>query len=119
MSAALGGLGALVLPPGLSPWLAAVLIATSFFASALSAAFGLGGGVLMLAVLASLLPPTTVVPVHGVVQIGSNVGRAALMWRAVSLPLVVPFAFGSVIGAGLGALVVADLPPCRRAPSRW
>jgi hypothetical protein len=39
-------------------------------------AFGIGGGAALLAVMASLVPPAALIPVHGVVQVGSNLGRA-------------------------------------------
>ncbi|HYG44650.1 MAG TPA: sulfite exporter TauE/SafE family protein, partial [Bordetella sp.] len=62
-------------PSEITPVFAAVLVATSFLTSALTAAMGLGGGVAMLAVLSLGLPVTSVLPVHGVVQMGSNSGR--------------------------------------------
>ena len=68
-----------LLPPELPAIAALSLVAISFLTSALTAAIGIGGGVAMLAALASLTPPATALPVHGVVQIGSNFGRAALM----------------------------------------
>jgi uncharacterized membrane protein YfcA len=51
-----------------------------------------------------------VVAVHGVVQFGSNIGRAVLqsahvLWRPVGI-----FTIGSVVGATLGALVFVNLP---------
>lgn len=104
------GLAALLLPPDLSPLVAVLLIGLSFITSALTGALGLGGGVLMLAVLATVLPPATVIPVHGVVQIGSNAGRTLLLRASVAPDFVVPFALGSVIGAGLGGLVVMEMP---------
>ena len=87
------------LPPGLDGMTAAILIAVSFFTSALTAAFGIGGGVAMLGALAGTVPPAVIIAVHGVVQVGSNLGRAiiqrascwgqASVWRLVhgfSLP---------------------------------
>ncbi|GBD42871.1 hypothetical protein HRbin40_00331 [bacterium HR40] len=89
---------------------AALLVGTSFLTSLLTAALGLGGGVLMLAILASLLPPPFVVPLHALVQIGSNCGRAVLLWRHVATPLVLRFAAGTLFGVTLGSLVVLRLP---------
>ncbi|MEZ5980679.1 MAG: hypothetical protein R3C54_00005, partial [Parvularculaceae bacterium] len=55
-------------PEGVSPIIAALVVFTSFFTSALTASFGLGGGLALLAVMSALLPPIAVIPVHGVAQ---------------------------------------------------
>ena len=99
-----------LLPPELSLIPAVSLVAVSFLTSALTAAFGIGGGVAMLAALASLTPPITALPVHGVVQIGSNFGRAALMRQYIHWSLVKPFVLGSVAGVAVGAAVFVALP---------
>lgn len=90
---------------------ALALAGASFGTSFVTAAFGLGGGVLMLGVLALVLPPTVVIPVHAAVQLGSNAGRVALMRRDMRLDLVRPFVAGSAIGAAAGGLVAVQLPP--------
>lgn len=99
-----------LLPPELGPGAALLLVGASFATSMLTGALGLGGGVMMLALLATLLPPLVVVPVHGVVQIGSNLGRAVLLRAEVAGALLLPFAAGSLSGVALGALVVTELP---------
>lgn len=100
----------LLLPPDVAPGVALLLIGTSFFTSLLTGAMGLGGGVLMLAAIASLLTPAAVIPVHGVVQIGSNLGRMLILRRDVVGRLVLPFALASVAGIATGALFVRALP---------
>lgn len=82
----------------------------SFLGSFIAAALGLGGGVLVLASMAIVLPPTVLIPIHGVVQFGSNFGRAVLMRREVLYSYVPMFLIGSMIGAGVGAKVVFALP---------
>ena len=101
----------LVLPPELAPAAALALVGTSFATSAVTAAFGIGGGAILLAVMASLVPPAALIPVHGVVQLGSNAGRAALLFGHLYRPALPAFALGSVVGAVLGGLVVVQLPP--------
>lgn len=95
---------------GLAPWVFMGLCAISFVGSFIAAALGLGGGILVLAVMALALPPTVLIPVHGVVQLGSNLGRAALMSRRVLYSVVPAFILGTLIGAGAGAHVVLTLP---------
>jgi uncharacterized membrane protein YfcA len=99
-----------LLPSGVSPGVAALLVAVSFFTSALTAAFGIGGGVAMLAALAGTAPPALVVAVHGVVQLGSNTGRALLQRAHVLWPQVARFTLGSLVGVALGAAVFTALP---------
>lgn len=95
---------------GLSLTSFAILCGVSWIASFMTAAIGLGGGTLVLAVMALILPPTVLIPVHAVVQIGSNGGRVALMLRDITKPVVLPFLIGTLIGAGIGAQVVVSLP---------
>ena len=56
----------------LSTLSATLLIVASFFTSLITASLGIGGGVLLLAILASTLPITALIPVHGLVQLGST-----------------------------------------------
>ena len=65
---------------------------------------------LLLGLLASLLPPAALIPVHGVIQLGSNAFRAAVLLRHTMWPVVTPFLIGSLIGAAVGGAVVVQLP---------
>ncbi len=76
----------------------------------MTAIAGIGGGVVMLAAMASLLPPAAVIPVHAVVQLGSNVGRAAIMRRWIDHVRLVPFLLGSVVGIAIGGGIAVSLP---------
>lgn len=98
------------LPDGLSAPVALALVVLSFFASALTAAFGLGGGIAMLAGLGLVMPPAVLVPVHGCIQLGSNAGRAIVQHRHIRWQLVFWFALGAGLGALLGGGVAISLP---------
>ena len=100
-----------LLPPEIGAIAAAALMVISFLASLITAAFGIGGGVVMIAVLASLLPPAALIPVHAVVQVGSNAGRALIMRAHIDWPVWCVFLVGTVVGVALGGVVVIDLPP--------
>jgi uncharacterized membrane protein YfcA len=100
----------LLLPDGLSAAWAIGLIAASFVTAAISAAFGIGGGVAMLAVLLAVLPPTIVLPIHGVVQAGSNAGRLATLRRHVQGSMLGWFTAGTLAGIVLASLVLVALP---------
>ena len=100
-----------LLPPAMSLLDAGLLVAASLVTSFISAAFGLGGGFTLIALLALLLPPAALIPVHGIVQLGSNASRVGIMLKQVVWRPVLPFVIGTVIGASLGAMVVVQLPP--------
>ena len=100
-----------LLPPAMPLLDAGLLVAASLVTSFISAAFGIGGGFTLIALLALLLPPAALIPVHGIVQLGSNAGRVGIMLKKVVWRPILPFVIGTVIGAGLGAMVVVQLPP--------
>lgn len=98
------------LPPGVDAFTALALILLSFFASALTAAFGIGGGMTMLGALAGSVSPNVVIAVHGMVQFGSNIGRAVLQKAHAHWPSFWRFLAGSVIGALIGGFAFTSLP---------
>ena len=100
-----------LLPPAMPLLDAALLVVASLMTSFISAAFGIGGGFTLIALLALLLPPAVLIPIHGIVQLGSNAGRVGIMLKQVVWRPVLPFVIGTVIGASLGAMVVFQLPP--------
>ncbi len=75
-----------------------LLVTTSFIASMLTASVGIGGGTLVLAVLVVTVPITAVVPLHSVVQLGSNTGRAMMTRPHVSMRLFWPLVIGALVG---------------------
>jgi uncharacterized membrane protein YfcA len=98
------------LPPNMSPALAGLLVIASFFTALLTATFGLGGGMAMLAILGNVLAPLAVVPVHGVVQLGSNLTRTAIYRRHIAWPLAAWFTLGAVAGGLIAIHIVVTLP---------
>lgn len=94
---------------GLGWPIASTLLAVSFASSFITVALGIGGGAVMLAVLATLLPAAAIIPVHGLVQLGSNVGRAAMFMKFMRLDLLAAFSAGAVVGIILGGAMVVQL----------
>lgn len=88
-----------------------LLILASAGTSLFTAAFGIGGGILLLALMGLFLPATALIPIHGIVQIGSNAGRVAIMVRNVQVWVLAPFVAGSILGAALGGSIAVQLPP--------
>ncbi len=99
-----------LIPEGLSLLSSILLIATSFITAVITATLGVGGGVLLLAVMASLMPAIAIIPVHGLVQAGANANRALLTARHIDRSLLINFALGAGAGAVLASFVVIQLP---------
>lgn len=97
-------------PAGLSVWAVLVLIATACLTSAMTAALGIGGGVFLLAVLSMVLPAPAVIPLHGLVQLGSNANRAAFTAKHIRWPSLYWFAPGVLVGAVLASILLVELP---------
>ncbi len=60
----------------------------AFLTSILSAVAGLGGGVILLLVIAQFAAPTVAIPIQGSIQLVSNGSRAALLRHQISWPVV-------------------------------
>ena len=99
-----------LLPDSLSLTVALFLLASSALASMISASLGAGGGVLLLVLMASWLPLAAIIPVHGMIQLGSNVGRVVLTRKHIDWKVIAVFAPGVIAGAALGAWLLVDLP---------
>lgn len=99
-----------LLPTGLDPLMALALVALSFVTSLITATFSLGGGTLMVAVLALVFPPGIVVPLHGAIQLGSNAGRAVVQRAHIQWRYVRWIALGAVLGTIVGGQFATLLP---------
>lgn len=84
------------------------LVVAAFFTSMVAAVGGIGGGVILIALMPGLLPPAAIIPVHGLVQISSNVSRAVLGIRDVAWPLALQYLLGAVMGALIGSRFISD-----------
>lgn len=65
---------------------------------------------MLLVVMASMLPPLVLIPVHGMVQLGSNANRAWVTRQHIHWPMWIHFAIGASIGALLASQVLVELP---------
>ncbi|WVM89083.1 TSUP family transporter [Halopseudomonas pachastrellae] len=100
----------LLLPDNLAPHWALILILAAAFTSAVTAAMGAGGGVMLLAIMALIMPAAAIIPVHGMVQLGSNANRALMTWRHINMRVIAWFAPGVVLGALAASLLLVRLP---------
>ena len=96
--------------PDMSAWLFAGLSIVSFIAAFIAVVMGVGGGVFLLAVMAMVFPPAILIPLQGIVMLGTGASLVVLMWRHVLWSTVLPFTAGSVLGAALGSQIFTVLP---------
>jgi len=74
------------------------LIFFSFFTSLLSGVTGGGGGILLFSLMTFLMPISEIVPIHGIVQFGSNSSRILLLRKYLIKSMQVYFALGAILG---------------------
>lgn len=98
------------LPPDLGEWVALGLVALSFITSLITATFSLGGGSLMIIAMTLVMPPVVVVPVHGCVQLGSNLGRAFTLRDHIQWSFILWVTLGAVIGSVIGGRFAYMIP---------
>jgi uncharacterized membrane protein YfcA len=96
--------------PDVGPLLFLGLTVASFATAFIAVFTGAAGGVILLALMAMVMPPTAVIPVHTVVMLGSGITRTLIMWRYVMRGTLLPFIVGAAIGAAAGAKVFVALP---------
>lgn len=88
-----------------------VLIGIAAFAtSILSALAGLGGGIVLLAVLAQFYAPTIAIPIHGGIQLASNGTRAAMLRQNIHWPSVGWSSLLLFPASMLGVAVAGSMP---------
>ena len=87
-----------------------ILILSAFLSSALSGMLGMGGGVLLLGVIASLVETTYVVPLLAVIQAISNSARLLLFFKNINWRIVGYYVIGLLPGAILGIYIFKLLP---------
>lgn len=63
----------------------------------------------MLALMGYLVPVAAIIPLHGAVQLGSNVGRVAILRDHVAWICLAAFLMGAIPGAWLGGVAVGAL----------
>jgi uncharacterized membrane protein YfcA len=95
--------------PDIGPLLFFGLAAASMVTSFIGVFTGAAGGIVLLGMMATVMPPLALIPVHTVVMLGSGATRTKIMWRHVMRPAVLPFVIGSAIGAAVGARVFVAL----------
>ena len=85
------------------------LITAACFTSMLAAVGGIGGGVVLIAIMPGFLPPAAIIPVHGIVQISSNFSRVLFGVRHIEWPLLWQYLAGALVGVFVGSQFLDDM----------
>ena len=75
----------------------------SFLTSTVAGVVGIGGGMMLIAILPSFLPLNALIPVHGLTQMSSNLRRTVFGYKDVQFEVIPKFLLGSAIGIGIFA----------------
>ncbi|RXK07060.1 sulfite exporter TauE/SafE family protein [Halarcobacter bivalviorum] len=78
----------------------------TFLTSTIAGVVGLGGGMILIAVLPSFLPINALVPVHGLTQLSSNLSRAVFGYKDVKVEVIPKFLIGSLAGVSFFAVIL-------------
>ncbi|QGG79893.1 TSUP family transporter [Litorivicinus lipolyticus] len=87
-------------------WLAAAAVVSA----TITGAMGVGGGLVLIVLMAQFVPPIVLIPLHAFVMLMSNTGRAWIQRKHVRWAYVWPFLAGSVVGVVLMAPLVRFMP---------
>jgi len=79
----------------------------TFLTSTVAGVVGVGGGMLLIAILPLFLPLNAIIPVHGVTQMSSNISRAFFGIKDVQFKVVPKFVLGSILGVTLFAFLLS------------
>lgn len=78
----------------------------TFITSGLTGMIGVGGGMILIAILPSFLPVSALIPIHGINQWSSNFSRAAFSYKDIQFQVIPMFVFGSIIGVLLMSTII-------------
>lgn len=83
-----------------------ILTLAALITATISGIIGMGGGILLLAVMFGFMPHGEAIPLHGAVQLVSNGSRVVAFWKAVDWKTVSHFFIGTLPGVLVAAVVL-------------
>ena len=78
----------------------------TFLTSTIAGIVGIGGGMMLIAILPSFLPLNALIPVHGLTQMSSNFSRAVFGYKDVQYKVIPKFLIGSLVGIAIFAAII-------------
>ena len=79
-----------------------VLTLLSFFTAMMTSIAGAGGGTVLLASMLQFMNPSEAIPVHGVIQLSSNIARIWLLRKFVKWKIILKFSLLIPLGVYIG-----------------
>ncbi len=79
-----------------------VLTLLSFFTAMMTSIAGAGGGTVLLASMLQFMNPSEAIPVHGVIQLSSNIARVWLLREFVKWTIILKFSLLIPLGVYIG-----------------
>ena len=87
-----------------------ILILAAFITSSISAVIGMGGGIILLGIMAIIIPDGyMVIALHGVIQLVSNTTRTYVFKNHLNKKIIKEFFIGAILGLALSALIISIL----------
>ena len=87
-----------------------ILIIAAFITSSISAVLGMGGGIILLGIMALIIPEGyIVVALHGIVQLISNLTRSCVFRHHIRKDIVSQYLLGAVLGLSLSSIIIFTL----------
>ena len=87
-----------------------ILIAAAFITSSISAVLGMGGGIILLGIMAIIIPEGyMVIALHGVIQLISNTTRTYVFKNHIKKELVKDFLIGAIFGVIASIIIILIL----------
>lgn len=78
----------------------------TFFTSTIAGVVGIGGGMMLVAILPTFLPINALIPIHGLTQMSSNLSRAVFGYKSIQTEVIPKFLAGSILGIGFFASIL-------------
>jgi uncharacterized membrane protein YfcA len=83
------------------------LIIAAFITSSISAVLGMGGGIILLGIMAIIIPDGyVVIALHGIIQLISNITRSFVFRHHIKKDIIQTYLPGVTLGLSLSALII-------------
>ena len=87
-----------------------IFSAVSFVTSFITSVASVGGGMIMLASLAQYFSPSSLIPLHALIQLSNNVSRTYLFRKDIVFSIFQPILIGSIFGSLIGIALFSAIP---------
>ena len=95
--------------PGINFWLFSGLSIASMVTAFVGAVAGTAGGLILIAIMAFIFPPSLLIPLHTLVQLGASSSMLISRWQYFIRGTLLPFCVGTAFGGILGGRIFITL----------